>query len=74
MADMTLDLKGLNCPSPIIQAKKAMNGLDSGDTIEILSTDSGSVKDFNLLCLATGSALLESNEDNGVFRFVIKKK
>ena len=74
MADTTLDLKGLNCPSSVIQTKKAINGLESGDKLEVLSTDPGSVKDVNLLCQATSSALLESNEDDGVFRFVIEKK
>lgn len=73
MATSLLDVKGLNCPSPIIQAKKAMNSLESGDILEILSTDSGSVKDFNTFCRATGSELLESSEDDGVYRFLIQK-
>ncbi len=73
MATSLLDVKGLNCPSPIIQAKKAMNSLESGDTLEILSTDSGSVKDFNIFCRATGSMLLESGEEDGVYRFLIQK-
>jgi len=73
MATSLLDVKGLNCPSPIIQAKKAMNSLDPGDTLEVLSTDSGSVKDFNTFCRATGSVLLESGEDDGIYRFLIQK-
>lgn len=73
MATKQLDVKGLNCPSPIIQAKRAMNSLESGDTLEILSTDPGSVKDFDTFCRATGSQLMESDEDDGVFRFVIQK-
>lgn len=73
MATSLLDVKGLNCPSPIMQAKKAMNSLESGDTLEILSTDSGSVKDFSTFCRATGSELLESSQDDGVYRFLIQK-
>ena len=73
MTTSLLDVKGLNCTSPIIQAKKAMNSLGSGDTLEILSTDSGSVKDFSTFCRATGNMLLESGEDDGVYRFLIQK-
>ncbi len=73
MATKLLDVKGMNCPSPIIQAKRAMNSLESGDTLEILSTDPGSVKDFDTFCRATGGQLMESGEDDGVFRFVIQK-
>ncbi|MAF96791.1 MAG: SirA family protein [Rhodospirillaceae bacterium] len=73
MATSLLDVKGLNCPSPIIQMKKAMNSLNSGDTLEVLSTDSMSVKDFNTFCRATGNVLLESGEDDGVYRFLIQK-
>lgn len=74
MADKFLDVKGLNCPSPIIQAKKALNTVDSGGTLEIHSTDPASVKDFEILCRSLGSKLLESVEEAGVFRFVIQKK
>lgn len=73
MATKLLDVKGLNCPSPIIQVKKAMNSLQSGDTLEILSTDPGAVKDFDIFCLATGGQLKESSEEDGVFRFLIQK-
>ncbi len=73
MATKLLDVKGLNCPSPIIQAKKAMNALQPGDTLEILSTDPGAVKDFDTFCLATGGQIMESGEEEGVFRFLIQK-
>jgi tRNA 2-thiouridine synthesizing protein A len=73
MATETLDAKGLNCPMPIMKAKKAMKGLSAGDTLEIEATDPGAVKDFEAFCRATGNDLLESDEDGGVFRFVLKK-
>jgi tRNA 2-thiouridine synthesizing protein A len=72
MATQTLDAKGLNCPLPILKAKKALGGLATGDTLEVLSTDPGSVKDFEAFCRQTGNELLESNEDSGVYSFLIK--
>ena len=67
------DASGLNCPLPILRSKKALNGLDSGDILYIVSTDSGSVKDFDAFCKQTGNELLESSEAEGKFHFYIKK-
>ncbi|MDH3581113.1 MAG: sulfurtransferase TusA family protein [Hyphomicrobiales bacterium] len=71
-ADTTLDAKGLNCPLPIIKAKAAIKEVPSGGTLEVLATDPGSVADFEAFCRATGHGLVESGEENGVYRFVIK--
>jgi len=68
-----LDARGLNCPLPILRAKKALNVLASGDTLHIIATDPGSVKDFESFTRQTGSELLESQEISGEFSFVIKK-
>lgn len=73
MATATLDTKGLNCPIPILKVKKRIKDLQTGDTLEVLSTDPGSVRDFEAFCRATGNPLLESGEETGVFRFVIEK-
>ena len=73
MADQTLDTKGLNCPLPILKAKKALNGMATDDTIEVLSTDPGSVADFEAFCRTTGNALLEHSQDENVYRFLIQK-
>lgn len=73
MSETDLDVKGLNCPLPILKAKKAIKGLEAGDVINIVSTDSGSVKDFEAFCRQTGNELLESGEDAGVYSFKIKK-
>lgn len=72
MADAVLDAKGLNCPLPILKAKKALKDVPSGGTLEILSTDPGSVADFEAFCRTTGNELVESGTDDGVYRFVIK--
>ena len=73
MADHTLDAKGLNCPLPILKARKALKDVGAGETLEILSTDPGSVADFQAFCRQTGNELLESSNDDSVFRFVIKR-
>ena len=73
MADHTLDAKGLNCPLPILKAKKALKEVPTGGTLEILATDPGSVADFEAFCRTTGNELLEHAEDGGVYRFVLKK-
>ncbi|MGE4561874.1 MAG: sulfurtransferase TusA family protein [Rhodospirillales bacterium] len=74
MATKTLNAKGLNCPLPVLKAKKSIKGLETGDTLEVLSTDPGSVSDFDSFCKATGDQLLEqAKESDGVFRFLIQK-
>jgi len=73
MTHETLDTKGLNCPLPILHAKKTMKSLEPGDTLEVLATDPGSVKDFDSFCRATGNTLAEQSEDDGVYRFLLKK-
>ena len=72
MTTQVLDTKGMNCPLPILKAKKALGELSNGDTLEVLATDPGSVKDFESFCRQAGHVLLESNEDGGVFFFRIK--
>ena len=72
MTDTTLDVKGLNCPLPILRAKAAIKGMPSGQMLEVLATDPGSVADFDAFCRATGHELVESGENEGVYRFVIK--
>ncbi len=69
----TLDTKGMNCPLPILKAKKAIKELESGNTLQVLATDPGSVKDFEAFCRSTGNELVESGEDGGVYTFLIRK-
>jgi len=70
----TLDLKGLSCPLPIVKTAQGIKEVASGELIEALATDPGSVADFNAWCKSTGNELVEQGEDGGVFRFVIRKK
>ena len=71
--DEELDASGLNCPLPILRAKKALNGLESGKVLRIIATDPGSVKDFEAFAKQTGNELMESKEVGGKFEFLIKK-
>jgi len=70
---MELDTKGMNCPLPILKAKKAMNQLEVGSTLKVLATDPGSVEDFGTFCRTGGHELIESTETEGVFTYIIKK-
>ncbi len=72
MADVTLDAKGLNCPLPILRAKKALKDIPTGGTLEVLATDPGSAADFDAFCRTTGNELMEHSVDSGVYRFLIK--
>jgi tRNA 2-thiouridine synthesizing protein A len=72
MADKLLDAKGLNCPLPILRAKKALKELPTGGTLEIQATDPGAIKDFEAFCRTTGNELLESRVDGKTYIFVIK--
>ena len=71
--DETLDVRGLNCPLPILRAKKALGTLNSGQILRIIATDPGSVKDFEAFAKQTGNELLESTEASGKYEFLIKK-
>jgi len=73
MATQVLDVKGLNCPLPILRAKKALKDMPTGATLQVLATDPGAVKDFEAFCRATGNALLESTVEGKVYSFVIKR-
>ncbi len=71
--DQELDASGLNCPLPILRAKKTLAGMNSGQILRIVATDPGSVKDFEAFSKQTGNELLESGEEGGKFLFRIKK-
>ena len=71
--DQELDASGLNCPLPILRAKKTLGGMSSGQVLHIIATDPGSVKDFEAFAKQTGNELMESREDGGKFFFLMKK-
>ena len=69
----TVDAKGLSCPMPIVKTAQAAKTVPSGELIEVLATDAGSVKDFAAWTRSTGNTIVEQTEDEGVYRFVIKR-
>ncbi len=70
----TLDFKGLSCPLPIVKTAIAIKQLTSGELVEVLATDAGSVADFTAWSRATGNQLVEHTTDGGIYRFVIQRK
>ncbi|SMB29888.1 SirA family protein [Sterolibacterium denitrificans] len=77
--DKDLDARGLNCPLPILRAKKALNDMSSGQILRIVTTDPGSVRDFNAFALQTGNELISSTETstetgNQEFEFHLVRK
>jgi tRNA 2-thiouridine synthesizing protein A len=71
---LTIDARGLSCPLPIVRTALAIKELLSGDTFEVLATDPGSTKDFVAWSKTTGNELLESTTQDGVYRFVLRRK
>lgn len=69
-----IDVKGLNCPLPILRAKKALSEMESGQVLKVVATDPGSVKDFAAFCKQTGNQLLSSTETASEFTYIISKR
>jgi tRNA 2-thiouridine synthesizing protein A len=74
MADVVLDAKGMNCPLPILKTKKALQTMQPGGLLEVLSTDAGSVADFESFCRQTGNQLVSSSKEGDVYKFLVKRK
>jgi len=74
MADHELDLRGLNCPIPVMPMKKQMEKMSPGQTLSVLTMDPGSVPDFKAYATKTGNRLLESGKSpEGDFTFLLKR-
>jgi tRNA 2-thiouridine synthesizing protein A len=71
--DQEFDASGLNCPLPILRAKKMLNAMAAGQVLHVIATDPGSVKDFEAFAKQTGNELAESREDGGKFHYLIIK-
>lgn len=70
---LEVDARGLQCPLPLLKAKKGLNTIPSGALLRVLSTDAGSVRDFRVFCEQSGNILLESAESDGTYVFLIRK-
>lgn len=69
-----VDARGLSCPMPIVKTAQAIKAILSGELLEVLATDPGSVKDFAAWSRTTGHELVEQGADGGTFRFVLRRK
>lgn len=73
-ADRELDTRGLNCPLPILKAKKALSEMESGQTLKVVATDAGSVRDFVAFARQTGNELLEQSTEGKDYIHVLKRR
>jgi len=73
-ADKELDARGLNCPLPILKAKKALADMHSGQTLKVISTDAGSVRDFQAFAKQTGNLLMEQQTAGSDFITLLKRR
>jgi tRNA 2-thiouridine synthesizing protein A len=69
-----LDTRGLNCPLPILKTKKAMADMASGDLLRVVSTDPGSLRDFQAFARQTGNELVEQQTEGADFIHVLKRR
>lgn len=73
-ADKELDARGLNCPLPILKAKKALADMHSGELLKVIATDAGSVRDFQAFAKQTGNELVEQQTVGGEFITILKRR
>ncbi len=69
-----LDTCGLSCPLPLLKAKQALNTMNSGDQLQVKSTDQGSWRDFRVFSEQSGNTLVTSREEDGVYTYLLLKK
>jgi tRNA 2-thiouridine synthesizing protein A len=74
MSETLLDVKGMNCPLPVLRANRALRSLAPGARLRVLATDRAAVADFQAFCRETGHDLLAWSEEAGVFSFVIRRR
>jgi len=72
--DKEIDTRGLNCPLPILRAKKALADLQSGQLLKVVSTDAGSVRDFQAFARQTGNELIEQQTVGQEFIHVLRRR
>ena len=74
MSETLLDVKGMNCPLPVLRANRSLRSMAAGERLRVLATDRAAVADFQAFCRETGHDLLAFSEENGVFSFVIRRR
>ena len=74
MSETLLDVKGMNCPLPVLRANKALRVMAPGERLRVLATDRAAVADFRAFCRETGHALVAFSDEGGVLSFVIRRR
>jgi tRNA 2-thiouridine synthesizing protein A len=74
MSETVLDLKGLNCPLPVLRANRELRRMDPGARLRVLATDRAAIADFQAYCKETGHSLIAWSEEAGVLSFVIRRR
>ena len=72
--DVEIDTRGLNCPLPILKAKKALTTMASGQVLKVVSTDTGSVRDFAAFAKQTGNELMSQTTEGNDFIHILKRR
>jgi tRNA 2-thiouridine synthesizing protein A len=72
--DKEIDTRGLNCPLPILKAKKALAEMSTGQTLKVVSTDSGSMRDFQAFARQTGNELIDQQTLNDEYIHVLRRR
>ncbi len=72
-ADCEVDVRGLNCPMPVMKAKQGMRDLKAGQVMHVIATDPGTTDDIPLLCKHSGNELIKTSNEDGEFHFYIRK-
>ena len=72
--DVELDTRGLNCPLPILKAKKSLASMTSGQLLRVVATDTGSLRDFQAFARQTGNELVEQTSENDEFVHYIRRR
>lgn len=70
---IVLDARGLQCPMPLLKAKRALNNMAAGERLQVLATDQGSMRDFRVFCQQSGHQLLGSEEIDGIYTHLLEK-
>jgi tRNA 2-thiouridine synthesizing protein A len=74
MSETLLDVKGMNCPLPVLRANKALRLMAPGERLRVLATDRASVADFQAFCRETGHSLVAFSDEGGVLSFIIRRR
>ena len=73
LEEIQVDARDLDCPMPLLLAKRALNAMESGQQLRLLATDVGSVRDFEVFARQSGNLLLSSTETDGVYTYILQK-